>query len=300
MTNHTRKLILALIIIMGAGVPKTQGQEFVTDDQIPGLNPNYRPSLQPHYPTWAKMLYNEPINFYVVDSIYRSWKLSYPDSHSPIERYYKIWRREVQPFIALDGSISTEGLEQYRSNLIGHQLSAPDRADPSVGGSWEFVGPKETFWLNESGSPETPAACPWQVNVYNFDVAKTDYRTIYAGTETGFVNKTVDNGETWTMLGRGYNFGGAVTAVSIDPSNKDIVYAAAGEQIHKTVDGGQTWTPLLMPGEQFRADRIMIDDLNADHLVAAGSNGVFQSYDAGTSWSQESGFSCLRRAHAAR
>ena len=38
--------------------------------------------------------------------------------------------------------------------------------------NWEFLGPKETFFLNETGGEIAMASCPWQVNVYSFDVSK--------------------------------------------------------------------------------------------------------------------------------
>jgi PKD repeat protein/photosystem II stability/assembly factor-like uncharacterized protein len=151
-------------------------------------------------------------------------------------------------------------------------------------GDWSFLGPKETFWLNEQGSPTDPSSCPWQVNVYSLDVAESDNNILFCGTETGFVNKTSDKGMNWQLLAPGYYFGGSVTAVAIHPSNEDIVYVSAGNQVHKSTDGGETWTPLLPSGGQFYADRLRIDPNDPEKLVAAASSGVYVTFNGGETW----------------
>ena len=149
---------------------------------------------------------------------------------------------------------------------------------------WSFLGPKETYWLNESGSSVPPKSCPWQVNVYSFDVAESDHNTLYCGTETGFVNKTTDKGLNWELLAPGYFFGGAVTATVIDPTNPDIAFVAAGNQVHKTSDGGTTWIPMLETDGLFHADRLKIDPSDPEKIIAAANNGVHISTDGGLSW----------------
>jgi photosystem II stability/assembly factor-like uncharacterized protein len=138
---------------------------------------------------------------------------------------------------------------------------------------WSFLGPKETFWLNESGGESVPASCPWQVNIYSFDVSKSNDSVLYCGTETAFVSKSVDHGNTWTLTGQNYNFGGGITAVAIDPQNENIVYVAANSQIHKTTNGGLDWTPLLASDGLFYSDKIIINTSNPNHIISAGSSG---------------------------
>lgn len=278
--TFTLLLLLTTSLLLGQ-------QQFHDYDYLPGNIPSYKPAYQADYPTWAQMLYAEDINFLAVEESYQAWKSSGLNDFRPIERYYKIWRQQVQPFLKDNGDIDLTDLDQYEANLYHYQTSYQEElvAGARSNNAWEFLGPKETFWLNESGETETPAACPWQVNIYSFDIANTDYSTIYCGTETGFVNKSTDNGLNWELLGQAYSFGGGVTAVTIHPFNKDIVYVAAGRQIHKTIDGGQEWEPLLASNERFYADNIAIDETNPNKVFAAGANGVYLSVDGGLSWS---------------
>ena len=125
---------------------------------------------------------------------------------------------------------------------------------------------------------------PWQVNVYAFDVSKSNNSVLYCGTETGFLNKTVDNGENWQLLAKDYSFGGGITAISIDPLNDDIVYVSAKKQIHKTTDGGLSWTPLLPSDNLFYSDKIIIDQSNTNKVICAGTNGIQISNDGGINW----------------
>ncbi|MBK8887583.1 MAG: hypothetical protein IPN46_14000 [Saprospiraceae bacterium] len=117
------------------------------------------------------------------------------------------------------------------------------------------------------------------------DVAISNTDVLYCGTETGFVNKTVDKGLNWRMIGSDYAFGGAVTAIAINPTDENTVYVAAGSQVHKTSDGGKTWRALL-PSNLFYADEIVINPNNTNIIMAASSEGLWRTVDAGSTWQQ--------------
>jgi photosystem II stability/assembly factor-like uncharacterized protein len=255
-------------------------------DNIPGNIPNYKPAYQDDYPEWAQMLYQQKANYYTIISSYEHWKRNNETAKTPIERYFKIWRQQVAPFVMEDGTISLNGHKKYYQNLYQQQQTTQTGSRNNTGGPWAFLGPKETFWLNETGSTQAPAPCPWQVNVYSFDLAPSNYNTLYCGTETGYVNKSTDNGASWVLLGQDYVFGGGVTAVAVHPADENTAYVAAGRQIHKTVDGGLSWTPTVAPDNQFFADKIIINPSNPDIVLAAGGNGVYRSDDAGNFWQE--------------
>jgi photosystem II stability/assembly factor-like uncharacterized protein len=175
----------------------------------------------------------------------------------------------------------------YYRNLKSAQLNAGKNVKSSSAypSAWTFLGPKETYWLNESNAATVPSSCPWQANVYSFDVAPSDNNILYCGTETGFVNKTTDKGLNWMLMGQGYPFGGGITAVAIHPSNPNIVFVSAGNQVHKTTDGGMTWSPLLSD-VRFLAERLKIDPTNAQNIIAATGSGVYMSKNGGATWSR--------------
>ena len=259
--------------------------QYTPYDNLPGIIKSYKPAYQNDYPAFAKMLYQYPVNYFDIKREFESYESSHKGIKSPEIRYYKIWQRAIEPFVQDDGSIELPDMDAYYKRLFQSQLNAENITGSKSNSDWTFLGPKETFWLNESGSPQIPLACPWQVNVYSFDIAPTDSNIIFCGTETGFVNKTSDKGLNWELVAPNYFFGGAVTAVAIHPTNEDIVFVTAGNQVHKTTDGGSTWTPLLPVGGLFQTNRIKINPFNPNVIIAAAQTGVFKSSDGGTTWS---------------
>jgi photosystem II stability/assembly factor-like uncharacterized protein len=287
MTKHLSFRIFVTILLTGLSVLFTRAQsQFTAYDDIPGVIKSYKPAYSESFPGWAKMLYQEPLNAIDLEKGFQEYMSSHPGEKSPVIRYYKIWRRAVESFIQDDGSIQVPDLAAYRENLLAAQKDAARKykSVPDNHSSWTFLGPKQTFWLNESGSQQVPSSCPWQVNVYSFDVSASNNNIIYVGTETGYVNISIDNGITWHLSGQGYPYGGAATAVAVHPVNPDIAYVSAGSQIHKTTDGGQIWTPMLSTPNLFGADRLIIDQRQPDKLVAAAGTGVYLTSDGGGTW----------------
>ena len=269
-------------------IPLEAQSQYTPYDELPGIIKSYKPAYQDSYPEWAKMLYQYPVNYFEIKDKFELYVSSHKEIKSPEIRYYKIWQRAVEPFVSEDGSIVLPDIDEYYKRLNKSQLMAGElyKSNSKSNSDWTFLGPIETFWLNESGSPQIPDACPWQVNVYSFDVAPSDSNTIFCGTETGFVNRSSDKGLHWELAAPDYFFGGAVTAVAIHPGDKDIVYVTAGNQVHKTVDGGNTWTPLLPVGGMFQSNRIKINPDNPDIIMVAAQSGVFKSNNGGATWSQ--------------
>ncbi|MCF8295726.1 MAG: discoidin domain-containing protein [Bacteroidales bacterium] len=261
-------------------------------DDCPGLINNYKPAWQDNYPDWGKMLYQIPVNFKELTSLYKASNQKNKEEFKAIERYYKLWTRALSPWVMEDGSIQLPDKEKYELALRQNQLQKDTRRTDSKANrsSWTFVGPKETFWLNESGSATTPAACPWQLNIYSFDIFEGNDSILYTGTETGLVNKTMNKGDYWEQCAFDYPFGGGIAAVAIHPTNPDVVYVSGGNQLHKTIDGGHNWTPLLAVGNQFATDRLRLDNQHPDTLFAASNNGLFITTDAGITWTKKWNF----------
>jgi len=290
MTSFFSLRFFVTILMTGICSLFVQAQsEFTPYDDIPGIIKSYKPAYSDSFPGWAKMLYQNSTNAREMDKGFQEYMTTHPGEKSPVIRYYKIWRRAVEPYIQEDGSIVIPDLAQYRENLLSSQKGASLNLKTGAGdnSNWTFLGPKQTFWLNESGSNTIPLACPWQVNVYSFDVSASNNNILYVGTETGFVNKSIDNGVTWHITGQGYPFGGGVTAIAVHPQNPDLAYVSAGSQIHKTSDGGLTWKPMLASPNIFAADRLIIDQSQSDKLVAAAPTGIYISADAGVTWTKK-------------
>ncbi len=267
--------------------PLFSQSQYTPYDRFPGLIMDYKPAYESNFPEWGRTLYEYPINFNELMDAYERYAQNQPEVKNALTRYFKLWRRAVEPYAQPDGSIRLPDMDGYYEKLYQSQNEAFKDQKETEDEVWTFLGPKETFWLNESGSPQEPSSCPWQVNVYSFDVANSDNEILYAGTETGFVNKTTDGGLNWELLVPNYPFGGGVTAVAIDPEDAETVIVSAGNNLHKSTDGGESWTPLLPAGEQFSANRLSIDNLSPTRTLASASEGVFLSEDSGITWEQK-------------
>ena len=265
-------------------------KQFTVYDELPGIIKSYKPPYSKNFPVWGKMLYADSVNFKSIDALFKKEEgdgmEEKAEKETAIKRYYILWRKAVLPYTKNDGTIAlpTTGDLARRQQFIQKQQSATQPA--TLMGNWTFAGPKETWWQND-GSIYTHNETPWQVNIYSFDVAPSNSDILYAGTETGFLNKTTDKGLHWQPVGVNYHFGGGITAVAIDPVNANIVYAAAGNQIHKSTDGGITWQAMLTGSTSFYADRIKIDKNNPAKLYAVAANGFYTSTNAGISWTQK-------------
>ncbi len=130
----------------------------------------------------------------------------------------------------------------------------------------------------------------------------TDANTIYAGTASGGLWKTVDGGANWLPLTDDLP-SLAVGAVALEPGNPNVIYIGTGEGsfnadavygagIFKSTDGGTTWSPtgLSWTQSQSRAiNKIVINPSNPQIIYAACNRvvgGIFKSVNGGTTWTQ--------------
>ena len=278
--KNISNFLLFICIFFGTFVYVYSQTEHTLYDKITGINPIYKPSYNENFPNWAKMLYQHPVNFIELENEYQKFLKINGKQKSAIIRYYKLWRRVIKDYADENGVINLPILE--KKSKIKSKKSLKKSVDTS-NSNWTFLGPKNTFWLNESNSIEPLGVAPWQVNVYSFDVFKGDSDILYSGTETGYVNKTTDKGKNWTLMDRNYVFS-AVEAVEIHPTNSNIVYVSGGGQIHKTMDGGDTWKPLLRGNISFYANHILIDPNNHNKIVVSSDKGIYISTDSGENW----------------
>jgi len=107
----------------------------------------------------------------------------------------------------------------------------------------------------------------------------------------------------WTLIGPqtvdlyGIN-AGRVSAIAIDPSNTQIVYAGGAEGgVWKSINGGTTWTPMTDSQVSLAVGSIALDPSNPNTIfVGTGEEnfsidsyygaGILKSTDAGQTWTQ--------------
>ncbi len=153
--------------------------------------------------------------------------------------------------------------------------------------AWSHIGPK-----NVSGRCTDIAVVP----------PKGKHYTIYVGTASGGVWKTINEGTTWEPV-----FDKAASTsigdIAIAPSNPEIVWIGTGEAnifrssqagvgIYKSTDEGRTWKHMGLADTNTIA-RIVVHPENPDVVYVAASGhewtnneerGVFKTTDSGQTW----------------
>ena len=134
-----------------------------------------------------------------------------------------------------------------------------------------------------------------------------DPLTYYMGTTGGGLWKTTDAGQRWENISDGYFKTGSVGAISVAPSNSNILYCGMGEHaprgvmtsygdgVYKSTDAGATWTKMGLEATQ-HISRIIIHPTNPDvvYVAAQGAlygptkeRGIYKSVDGGKTWKQQ-------------
>jgi photosystem II stability/assembly factor-like uncharacterized protein len=112
--------------------------------------------------------------------------------------------------------------------------------------------------------------------------------TAYAATWLGGTWKTTDAGQTWALLDKAPR---SSTALSLDPTNPDVIYAAdrTAPQVWKSTDGGGTWTAVanFSSTGAFMLNRVLV----AGSAVYASTFGpgihdgkLYRSTNGGSTW----------------
>jgi photosystem II stability/assembly factor-like uncharacterized protein len=138
----------------------------------------------------------------------------------------------------------------------------------------------------------------------DFGVVESNPNIVYAGTASGGVWKTTNNGTTWEPV---FDKEGVSTIgdIAIAPSDPAVVWVGTGEPnnrqssswgdgIYKSLDAGKTWQNMGLKAT-LHIGRIVIHPKNPDVVYAAalghlwGANperGVYKTTDGGKTWNQ--------------
>lgn len=105
---------------------------------------------------------------------------------------------------------------------------------------------------------------------------------IYAATQGLGIHKSIDQGNSWTILSH------APAGVNAIVTNQmGDVFAATGVGIFRSMDNGNTWEHLI--NEMYdKIVRSLLINYNNDIFAGTGSNGIYRSTDNGYNWTHVS------------
>ena len=218
--------------------------------------------------------------------------------------------------------ISLEDLKNLKPRNIGPagmsgRVTAIDVVvnDPDT---WYIGAASGGVWKTEnSGANWTPLFDEQQtLNIGAIAIQQSNPNIVWVGTGEGNprnsinigegIFKSLDAGKTWKRMGLEKTRN--IHRVVIDPTNPDIVYAAAignpyGEHpergVYKTTDGGETWNRVLFTNNKSGAADLVMDPSNPNKLVAAmwehkrtpfdftsggTGSGLYITVDGGKNW----------------
>ena len=130
-----------------------------------------------------------------------------------------------------------------------------------------------------------------------------DKLTFWFGAVNGGVWKTTNGGQTWRNMTDGRSDISSVGAVTLAPSDRNVIYVGTGEAqlredltygtgMYRSTDGGQHWQHIGLDDTQQIA-KVVVDPRDPDKVFVAamghafGPNaerGVFRTVDGGKSW----------------
>lgn len=239
------------------------------------VSPLSIPQPSDSMPSWCRYLYAKPLNMRALDSAYKEYYTSHPFEKNNYTRYYKRLRMIAQQYVSADGIVQPS---TYNKRDEKKQTDIP-QADAT---QWKSIGPHETYFAPESNGG-LGALCPWQANIYAFDISITNPNILYAMGETGGLFKTTNKGLQWTQLETGVNSNGE--AVCVHPINPSICYVGVDGGILRTNDGGKTWT-FLWKMQGIWVYEIKVHNTNTQIILAGTNNGLYRSDNGGNSWKQ--------------
>lgn len=221
-------------------------------------------------------MYSSNPNVFRVDSLYENYYSNHPFEKSYHTQYYKRWRHYIAPFVNAQGVIEKPepGLPLHYAKQHTTQRIASSTTQTS--GTWQPLGPFRTY--DGTATPITD-----QTNVYSIDQSLSNPSILFSGTEPGEIYKSTDGGQTWSCVSEGYSLYGGTTAIEIDPTNPNNVFAGNTDYVLRSTDGGMTWTPVISVS-YLNVNEILVNPSNPQIVLAATDKGLYRSVDGGANW----------------
>ncbi|MFM8595983.1 MAG: VPS10 domain-containing protein [Flavobacteriales bacterium] len=234
-----------------------------------------KPSSQEvqNLPIWAQMMYAENPNIFELRNAYENYYRTHTFEKNYHTQFYKRLMRQAQYNVNDLGFLSPIDEATHHTQQANYLKK---QAKQTKASNWSVVGPITNY--QEGATPGSG-----QTNVYAFDQCEGQPNFCYAGTEPGEVYRSIDAGNSWTLVSQALDFGSGVTAIEVHPTNGNMIFAAGNNGIFKSSDAGNNWTQVLV-STGLNANELFILPSNTNIVFAATDKGLYRSTDAGQNW----------------
>ncbi|MCP4441247.1 MAG: T9SS type A sorting domain-containing protein [Aureispira sp.] len=234
-------------------------------------------------PTWIQLMYSDTADVLEVIKAYEEYYETHSFQKNQYTQYFKRWVRQFGRSTAWT-YMSPKQRHNYRQHKEAYiQKSLQLQQNRASNSSWQGLGP---FDFDKDANESSYAA--GAAHVYTVEKSKSQPNTLYAGTATAGVWRSIDNGQNWLLMTRQILMA-SVRSIEIDHSNSDIVYVAsdADGKVYKTIDGGNNWAltgdPTFNSLEHEIGD-IVMHPVFTNIVFLASSEGLYRSVNGGSTW----------------
>ncbi len=133
--------------------------------------------------------------------------------------------------------------------------------------------------------------------IFTIAESPNDEKTIWAGTDDGNLQYTIDGGKNWTNVSKNYAAAGIpsqtwISSIEISKFDKNILYVTFDNHMYgdhktylaKSMDMGKTWQRINSNEFTGFAHKIKEDIVNKDLLFLGTEMGLFATVNGGESW----------------
>ncbi len=256
--------------------------------QLNPLNDLLKPQATKYMPSWAEFMYQDPISLLKVDSAYKAYYTNHPFEKNHYTRYYKRLIKNNLQYLQESYELSywsDSQWESYRSQ-VEKKSESNNLRNPAT--DWKDIGPHSTQWIANDNARDT--FCPWQANIYAFEISPSNPNVLYCVTETGSLYRSSDKGKSWSLRGQNFQLGSE--SITIHPTDENTILVGVNAAIRRSTDGGNTFTTIFTNNNMGVTD-LKYNPSNPLQILAATSTGLWKSLDGGANWTRQINEQCL-------
>ncbi len=175
-----------------------------------------------------------------------------------------------------------------RGLVVDNFAFDPEDPDHLYAATWELRSDKGWLYRTRDGG-RTWVNIPlgrYQSSIRALAIAPSDPQVISLGISEGVI-LSLDRGETWDRISRGYRSLYNVESLAFDPRDSTTLYVGTWHLGWKTVNLGKKWQPIhkgmLSDSDLFC---LLVNPRQSQTLYAGACTGVYKSENGGLHWSR--------------